>query len=487
MAVLIVAPLLALVALFSWGLSSPVGASPDDDFHLASIWCGHGDSAGCAAAASDDERVVYRDLAIDSVCFAFNADLSASCHGADFGENPEEVLTTPRGNFTGLYPPVFYYVMSLFAGPDIESSVLVMKLVNSALLVGLASVLFWLLPRHRRPTLVISLAVSLVPLGMFLVPSTNPSSWAIISAGTLWLALLGVFETVGRRRVGLAAVALVATVMGAGARADSAIYSGLAVALVLFMAFRKTRPYLGTALFGVALVALAVALYLTSHQGDAAANGLAPGATGPGTDPLTLTIANLINIPSLWAGVFGSWNLGWLDTPLPASVWVAALSAFAGAVFVGLATRVPRKGVSVLVIVAAMTAIPTVLLVQSNSIVGANFQPRYLLPLMIMLAGFILLTAPGRPLVTTPVQRWLTVVALSFANAIALQTNIRRYVTGADLPGVNLDEGVEWWWHLPFSPMTVWIVGSLAFAGALALLTWVWSTSRAVHPTRVPA
>ena len=54
---------------------------------------------------------------------------------------------------------------------------------------------------------------------------------------------------------------------------------------------------------------------------------------------------------------------------------------------------------------------------------------------------------------------------------MALQVNIRRYVTGDDLQGLNLDAGAEWWWTgFPVGPTGVWVVGALAFAGLLAVL-----------------
>lgn len=465
--VLIATPLLAVLALLSWGLSSPVGSSPDDDFHLSSIWCGHGAAPGCQMASDPTERTVYRDLAINSVCFAFNADVSAACQGSNFGDNPAAVVTTARGNFTGLYPPLYYYAMSFFAGSNIDTSVLVMRLVNCLLFVGLVSALFWLLPLARRPLLLWSLALSMVPLGMFIVPSTNPSGWAVLSAGTLWLALLGVSETSGKRRVALGIVALVATVLGAGARADAAIYAAFAVLLVLVITFRRTRKYFYVALFGVALVLIALAFYLTARQGNAVTSGLGGVSASQRDNPFILALANLINVPALWVGVFGSWNLGWLDTALPAGVWVAGFACFCGAIFLGLTARVPRKGVALIAIVLALVVVPTYLLGQSNSVVGANFQPRYLLPLIVILAGFALLYDPERPIRTTAAQRWLVIVVLSLANAIALEANIRRYVTGAHVESVNLDAGAQWWWHLPFSPMFVWIAGSLAFAGMM--------------------
>ena len=472
----ILVPVLALLAIMAWGLSSPVGSSPDDDFHLASIWCGQGvNDSGCRSGTSDAERVVPRDLVIDSVCYAFNPDASASCQGNDFGVNPGDTIQSPRGNFTGLYPPVYYFAMSTFAGPNIENSVLLMKLANSLLFVGLTAALFWLLPLQRRQTLVWSLLVSLVPLGMFIIPSTNPSGWAVLSAGTLWLSLVGYLESTGRHRIGLGVIALIATIIGAGSRADAAIYAGLAVAIALFLTYRRTREWMLAAIVPVALLALAMVFFFSAGQGAAVSSGLAPEHVAPVDSPIVLALANLINIPTLWAGVFGFTGLGWLDTVMPSSVWFAGLSVFSGAVLIGLSARVPRKALAVIVVVGSLIVIPTVLLVQSNSIVGANVQPRYILPLIVILAGLVLFQSVETRIRIVPVQKWIIIVALALSNAIALHTNIRRYVTGADVPSVDLDSGAEWWWNIPFSPMFVWVVGSVTFAAILIIVgsrTW---------------
>jgi hypothetical protein len=41
------APILATLTLMAWVFASPIGAGPDDDFHLVSAWC-----LGPAAAAA---------------------------------------------------------------------------------------------------------------------------------------------------------------------------------------------------------------------------------------------------------------------------------------------------------------------------------------------------------------------------------------------------------------------------------------------------
>src|SRR5450756_844669 len=82
-----------------------------------------------------------------------------------------------------------------------------------------------------------------------------------------------------------------------------------------------------------------------------------------------------------------------------------------------------------------------------------------------------MLPVRGVPFALSAGQRWLTVVGLAGANSVALHYNIRRYVNGADAPSLNLNTGVKWWWGIPISPDAVWLIGTMAFAGGLALVS----------------
>ena len=320
------AAILGFLALFAWGLSSPVGSSPDDDFHLASIWCGLGDREGLCEPGSDaDSREVNRDLVVGSVCYAYAPEQSAACQGDDFGRDAETVVTE-RGNFSALYPPVFYGVTSLLVSEDIQLSTMLVRGFNALLFVGVVSGAYALLPGNRRGALIASSALAVVPLGMFLIPSTNPSAWAILSASTLWITLLGYFETRGPRKWGLAGLATVATVIGAGARADAAIYAVVAIGVACVLAFRPEKRFWLDSILAVLLTAVAAIFYLGASQSGAATTGL----TGEPPTSLArwvgLFAANLVNVPDLWVGVFGRWGLGWLDTAMPAVVWVGDIS-----------------------------------------------------------------------------------------------------------------------------------------------------------------
>jgi hypothetical protein len=103
--------------------------------------------------------------------------------------------------------------------------------------------------------------------------------------------------------------------------------------------------------------------------------------------------------------------------------------------------------------------------------VGENLQPRYLLPLIVLFSFILLTETAGGVLRFTRVQTVAILGALALANLVALQVNIRRYVTGADQQGLNLDSGAEWWWTgFPIGPTALWVIGALAFAALLATL-----------------
>ncbi|WP_338419156.1 DUF2142 domain-containing protein [Cryobacterium breve] len=154
------------------------------------------------------------------------------------------MVAADRGNWTWDYPPVFYVVMGLFAGTEVLLSVLLMRVFDVCLFVGLSIAIFILLTQSRRPSLTWGFAIALVPLEMFIIPSTNPSSWAVISTGTLWISLLGFLETSGRRKFGLGTLAVVSTVIGVGARADAVPYSILAVCAFVAHSFTLDRRFI---------------------------------------------------------------------------------------------------------------------------------------------------------------------------------------------------------------------------------------------------
>ncbi|MGV8857742.1 DUF2142 domain-containing protein [Rhodoglobus sp.] len=474
---LLVAPLLVFVALAAWALSSPVGSSPDDDFHLTSIWCATGNADYCASSGDSGTRLVPPAVG-DPACFAYDADKSAGCQDRiDFAAGPTK--ETARGNFAGGYPVVYYGAMSVFVGPDVHASVLIMRLINIALFVGLGVALYLLLPVNRRQIVVWQWALTTVPLGLFVLSSTNPSSWALMGVGYGWLALLGFYEANGRKRIALGALFLLSAVMASGSRSDATVLFVVAVFAAVFLVARNTRRFWLSSLLPVAGFVICALLFRASRSADAVTSGVDEQL---GLGVILPRIAyNLTEVPSIWTGIFGqSWGLGWLDTSMPAIVWVSGVAALIGAGFVAARASSGRKTLVVALGAAALAMIPVALLVLAGKDVGDDYQPRYLLPLIIVFVGAVFFTARGQFVHISRVQVWAIVAALSGAQFIALYLNIRRYVTGIDALSPNLDAGREWWWALAITPNVVWLVGSLCFTAALVVLL-------PLHRTTAPA
>lgn len=490
------APLLAIIALLSWALASPIGAAPDDDYHLVSTWCAVADGSTCAPGDSARTRLVPEAL-LGAKCYAQKPEVSAACQDdLDFSGAP--TVLTARGNFSGEYPPVYYAVMHAFAGENAQVSALVMRVVNVLVFVALITGLFLLLPAQRRPTLVWTWVIGSVPMGMFLLASNNPSGWAVAGVGTGWLALLGYLETAGWRKWTLGSVAALATLMAAGSRGDAAVYAILGIGAVFLLTVPLGRGgwrrYGVDAILPVILVVGAALLFLTARQTGSGLGGFSGGAGGAEAGAPAETLSgfalvayNLLNVPFLWAGNFGEWGLGWLDTSMPALVPYGAIACLVAVGFVALGSMWGRK---LLVVVAGgltLWLLPVYVLSAGGDIVGEQVQPRYLLPLLVLVVGLILLSRPQRPFAFSRPQLVLVVAVISVVHLVALHMNIRRYVTGIDAAGWNLDAGVEWWWESAASPMTVWAVGSLAFVGAVAIGVREVSWPRAASPQPVDA
>ncbi len=63
-------------------------------------------------------------------------------------------------------------------------------------------------------------------------------------------------------------------------------------------------------------------------------------------------------------------------------------------------------------------------------------------------------------------------VLVAAAQAAALHTNLRRYVTGNDKFWFSLNHKIEWWWPAGPSPMLVFAIGAAAFTLASLVVTF---------------
>lgn len=234
--------ILLLLTGGAWALASPPGSSPDDNFHLPSIWCAWSPEAtGCTIdpATADTSRPYASIPALqgtDVECHKFRPDVSAACQF-----DPD----TPPGTTTvdnGLYPDGFYAVLRVLASDEAGASVVAMRMLVFTLCVGILAWAGFLLRAPDRYRVWLIWVAAALPLGVFLFASTNPSSTTIAgvtAAGTAVYA--GGLADTKSRRIGSIALAILATAIALGSRAEASFFLIVAIAAGLVLHGRFWR------------------------------------------------------------------------------------------------------------------------------------------------------------------------------------------------------------------------------------------------------
>lgn len=208
---------LCLVALLS-----PPGATHDEAYHMRSIWCAQGERPTyCTELFIDEDTTAYyarTNIETQNCQKPIREPLLCPSDGSG-----ESVFRTNDG----LYPGLYYTSLSWFVVPNVEVSVVIIRIVSIALIVSILGLSWWLLPPRYRVVHVLVSVTGFTATGYFLFASINPSSWTTLGVGFGWLALHAALSegALSRsRRLALASVSLAAWTMAIGSRNDAAAF-----------------------------------------------------------------------------------------------------------------------------------------------------------------------------------------------------------------------------------------------------------------------
>ena len=517
----LIALLVAMTGI-SWAVSSPVGGSPDDDYHLGAIWCPPPvDSTGCRITTIDGKNAVGVPQSLEKksvTCYAFDHNNSAACTLAFSDEAPGATLRWDDGN----YPWGYYQFQHLLVGSDTARSVLAMRLVNTMIALALMGAILLLADAALRLSLGVALVTGWVPMGLYFVTSLNPSSWALTGTLAFTAGLLGASRSSGWRRWGLDACAAAGAVLACTSRGDSAFYM-LVCTVALAFAVPWSRALVREA--ALAVVASGAGTWIMAHTKVAGLN-LAGEVEDNGLSTLSIAWMNIKALPDYLKGFTGHGiGPGWNDVSYGGTVERLAGLVVMVVLIVGAWRMSWRRFLSTGAVMGAICGVPVVIGIRGHFSNVEFYQPRYMLPLFAVAvllwitparaeggrsrlapsggahgadeAGTAHASSPspaqapgggaslrirfgGRPddwfdrfvRFGTPVAAAL----VAFMHSYALYLVLERYTMGRtphampfDLGMQNLNAVHEWWWPwAPIGPMTVWAVGALAFAGALA-------------------
>src|SRR5674476_793864 len=145
---------------------------------------------------------------------------------------------------------------------DPYTTTYVIREVNVVLtaLLGLLLVLAAAPPTRRL--MASAIASTYVPMGMFLVASINPSSWAVVGVTTTAFAFHSYWMAETRPRVlANAGLAAVGVAMSASARADAALFAALAALALLVLHLGAVRRHLVRLVLPAVAVVVAAVVY----------------------------------------------------------------------------------------------------------------------------------------------------------------------------------------------------------------------------------
>ena len=495
-----------VVASLAWVIASPVGSSPDEDFHVGSMWCPPPvDETGCQISTKDGEKAVMvpQSLAKEYVtCYAFDHDNSALCA---LNASDEELAPTLRWD-DGNYPWGYYQFAHLFVQRSTSHAVLALRTVNTLLAVGLIGAIIALADSGLKRGISVAVTVAWLPMGFYFVAGMNPSSWAMTGTFAFATGLLAATRSVGARRVGLIACAAAGAVLACTSRGDSAFFLFVITVALAFAVPMSKRIVPEAAL---ACVSSIVGIWVMART-NVAASHLGSGNEMAGYSLSHILWLNVLSLPTYLRGFVGhGLGPGWNDVSYRGTVSFGASLVVLAVLCWSLRSLTWRKALSAITVFGAITGVPVVIGLRGHFNNVHVYQPRYMLPLFAVFLLMLLAPSPTR----ASDGRWVgseafrfptgiighagvAVVATLWAlvNARALYLVIERYAFGRtqhgypiDLSTRNLSAGNEWWWPTaPIGPMAVWILGALAGALAIGLAVYLWQRSpeKAPEPRR---
>ena len=445
--VVLAVTLAAMFLLFAtWAISSPVGSSNDETFHLASMWCsGQGDS----------DCQVPKFIAA-APCFSEKPSWTPSCR---WSSDEKLVSTTRFTPLNGEIRLVYYRFGGLIFNDHLESSVIRLRIINSfiaILMFGAAMFLGW--GRLSRAFL-IAFCATAVPLGLFLIPSVNPQSWLYIGSFSSWVLIwLALTEENKQRRIWVFIFSLFAVSLTVTSRADGPLILSVITISVSVLAW-KEKKLLQRRLIPAIIGGLILLIWKNSQIVGALKNSLVE--KGSGFFSPYYTMHNLPRMIEFYFGDFAT-RIGDSDTGMPPLVVLGALFIFVVWLMWALRSVGRPRGFVAFGLLSILIFVPVLVLNNAAYQIGGLFLPRYMWP---FLFGFVFVLGSNNRDKLNRLslgEAALIVVAFVPCATAAQFVLVKRYTVSASSTSWDLNADKLWWWSSGPSPLSTVLIGGIS-------------------------
>ena len=371
-------PLILIALLFS--IITPVFAGPDDDFHLASIWCAEGEKDNQCMAISNDEYTTYGQVPNGLVSLL-------QCKSRVISDPPNCSLQNERPGYSNVrinssaYPSGYYKFNSFFVTSDINLSILKMRFFN-ALIFGVALLLAYvLIGLNSSKKMLVSSALLLVPFPLFLIGTNNPQVWSVLTIVPMYFVFSEALQKSSIRITSLQLLRYVYLLCGVNmyiaSRGDGVYILLFLIGVLSVTCFREISKKRITFISCCLLIVLG----LNKLFGP---SGMQLGLAKMESNGNSYVLHNLLELPGFLVGIFGGkgdsgyLSLGSYDLPLPSLAWFSTLIVLFTILFLG-----SRDSARIFAFSVALMGIAIISLYgmsQQSANTAGFFQPRYLLP-----------------------------------------------------------------------------------------------------------
>ena len=462
----VVASVLFFILLVCWAFAAPIGAGPDSDFHISSIWCGQGERDGLC-----EELGWYETGYQARVPFMFQM-----CDGRpiEFLPTCPEITAQPDSQFLRTAPPhqqsLYYKVMSYVATKNPTQSILVMRSINAFIASSLFCAILILGTKRVRIAVVGSWTVGLVPVGVQFFSNVNPRGWSFLAVFSAWAFLASALELPPKshQRYFSILFCVISASLAFASRIDGSAFVVFSCAIVAIAQMLKSYVVSKKAIYISALSLLITALIIRSID---RLSFIFDFSLQNSISVPRFMLMQLVHGPEFVAQAWG-YNVGQQGNG-PGIVGIIGLSLFALTLVFSLqkASIIQSVGTSII------AAFITITLMRGSMAIGelVPASGEYVLALTVFLLGFaIWMSNSENQFHTANGRRVAAIALLSFSHAVAYYSYMEFYVKRGSETGsfktISLDQ--IWWWDSSVSPNLVYWIGSLTF---LAFMGFIWS------------
>ncbi len=457
--------LLAAILLFTtlgcWSFSAPLNNGYDPTFHLASIWCGWGESPGKC------ENYGARD-------YGYGGNIPDQLRGLTTSELSDQQVVDPHTR------SLFYPIMRVFAGDNATQRVLLMRLIQSFIASMIFGSLIHFSSRRMKTAVLSAWTFTMIPIIISTLPQTTPRSWAYLSGMSSWAYLMLALDRHKSRQPSLQLWILYSfsVLLAISSRWDATLFVAFSSALILTIYLIKEkkiaiRTFVWFAAGGTAFLLLTrmifprLASYTTFNFGSTFTSGK--------------TIFQIIHIPENIADGLG---LGVRLVDLgPNLIGIIGVMLFTYVLSRSLRDSNQLQKFAVIAIALFMYLAMFQVTLNWTEQVGPSGV--YVVQLLTVMLGLsIALSDHDQDFLLKLSHRTMFISLLTITHALALFSRMEWAVRpNNELNDTyfNLSLNGGWWWNSPIGPNIVFLIGALAFP---AWLIVSWNVA-AIEPTEV--